>query len=75
MATALAREEPDRCPTRISFTPEFAERLRADLIDRGLLEGAGTLGDGLILDPTHHVQLDTSLESFWATVETIRDGG
>ncbi len=26
VAMALAREEPDRCPMQISFTPEFAER-------------------------------------------------
>jgi uroporphyrinogen decarboxylase len=29
VAAALAHEEPDRCPLQISFTPEFAERLRA----------------------------------------------
>ncbi len=29
--TALNRETPDRCPMQISFTPEFADRLRADL--------------------------------------------
>jgi len=29
--TALQREEPDRCPMQISFTPEFADRLRADM--------------------------------------------
>ncbi len=28
---ALAREWPDRCPMQVSFTPEFAARLRADL--------------------------------------------
>jgi uroporphyrinogen decarboxylase len=28
---ALNHEEPDRCPMQISFTPEFAERLREDL--------------------------------------------
>jgi uroporphyrinogen-III decarboxylase len=27
---------------------------------------------GLILGPTHHVQLDTPLENFWAMVETIQ---
>jgi uroporphyrinogen-III decarboxylase len=26
---------------------------------------------GLILGPTHHVQLDTPLENFWAMVRTI----
>ncbi len=29
--TALNHETPDRCPMQVSFTPEFAERLRADL--------------------------------------------
>jgi uroporphyrinogen decarboxylase len=28
---ALSHEEPDRCPMQISFTPEFAVRLREDL--------------------------------------------
>lgn len=32
---ALNHETPDRCPTQISFTPEFAERLEADLKLRG----------------------------------------
>ena len=34
---ALSHEEPDRCPMQISFTPEFADRLRADLRARGLV--------------------------------------
>jgi uroporphyrinogen decarboxylase len=33
--TALNHEQPDRCPMQISFTPEFAERLRADLQLKG----------------------------------------
>jgi len=28
-------------------------------------------GGGLILAPTHHVQLDTPLENFWSMVNTI----
>ena len=28
---ALSHEEPDRCPMQISFTPEFASRLAADI--------------------------------------------
>jgi len=36
--TALSREQPDRCPMQISFTPEFAARLRADM---GLTGRAG----------------------------------
>ena len=30
-------------------------------------------GGGLILGPTHHVQLDTPMENFFAMVETIRE--
>ena len=30
-------------------------------------------GGGLILGPTHHVQLDTPLENFWALVNTIQE--
>lgn len=29
--TALSHEQPDRCPMQISFTPEFALRLRKDI--------------------------------------------
>lgn len=29
--TALDHDEPDRCPMQISFTPEFAERLRDEI--------------------------------------------
>ena len=32
---ALNHERPDRCPLQISFTPEFAERLRADMEIKG----------------------------------------
>ncbi|HEX9091470.1 MAG TPA: hypothetical protein VF831_08260, partial [Anaerolineales bacterium] len=32
---ALNHEEPDRCPMQISFTPEFAARLEADLQLKG----------------------------------------
>jgi uroporphyrinogen decarboxylase len=32
--TALSHEEPDRCPMQISFTPEFASRLRRDLLHK-----------------------------------------
>ena len=35
---ALSREQPDRCQMQISFTPEFAARLRADM---GLTGRAG----------------------------------
>jgi uroporphyrinogen decarboxylase len=33
--TALNHAEPDRCPMQISFTPEFADRLKADMQIRG----------------------------------------
>jgi uroporphyrinogen decarboxylase len=32
---ALSHQEPDRCPMQISFTPEFAARLEADLEIKG----------------------------------------
>jgi uroporphyrinogen decarboxylase len=35
VALALQHEAPDRCPMQVSFTPEFAERLRADLQIKG----------------------------------------
>jgi uroporphyrinogen decarboxylase len=31
VGAALAHERPDRCPMQVSFTPEFAARLREDL--------------------------------------------
>jgi uroporphyrinogen decarboxylase len=33
--TALNRQVPDRCPMQVSFTPEFADRLRGDLDIKG----------------------------------------
>ncbi|MFN2117703.1 MAG: uroporphyrinogen decarboxylase family protein [Candidatus Promineifilaceae bacterium] len=36
------------------------------------LETIGKDG-GLIIGPTHHVQLDTPMENFWAMVNTIKD--
>jgi uroporphyrinogen decarboxylase len=33
--TALNHQVPDRCPMQVSFTPEFADRLRADLDIQG----------------------------------------
>jgi uroporphyrinogen decarboxylase len=33
--TALNHEAPDRCPLQVSFTPEFAGRLKADLQVKG----------------------------------------
>jgi len=42
-------------------------------VRKEVLERVATLGanGGLILAPTHHVQLDTPLENFWAMAETI----
>jgi uroporphyrinogen decarboxylase len=33
--TALSHQEPDRCPMQVSFTPEFATRLEADMELKG----------------------------------------
>ena len=40
-----------------------------------VLERLNTLGKngGLIIGPTHHVQLDTPLENFWTMVDTIHN--
>jgi uroporphyrinogen-III decarboxylase len=45
-----------------------------DVVDE-ILCRLKTLGrdGGLILAPTHHVQLDTPMENFWAMVNTIKD--
>lgn len=42
-------------------------------VEREVITRLKTLGKngGLIMGPTHHVQLDTSLENFWAMVNTI----
>jgi uroporphyrinogen-III decarboxylase len=46
------------------------EQVRAEVLER--LRTVGQDG-GLILAPTHHVQLDTPLENFRAMVETVQD--
>jgi uroporphyrinogen decarboxylase len=43
--------------------------VRSEVRDRIATVGAG---GGLIVGPTHHVQLDTPLENFWAMVEAVR---
>jgi uroporphyrinogen decarboxylase len=45
------------------------EQVKAEVISR--LKTIGRDG-GLLIGPTHNVQLDTPLENFWAMVETIR---
>ena len=42
-------------------------------VREGSSDAAGTVGKdgGLILCPTHHVQLDTPMENFWAMVHAI----
>ena len=35
VSLALSHQEPDRCPMQVSFTPEFAARLEADMDLRG----------------------------------------
>ncbi len=48
---------------------------RPEDVRKEVLARLRTLGKdgGLILGPTHHVQLDTPLENFWAMVDTIRE--
>ena len=44
------------------------DEVRREVLDRIATLGAG---GGLILAPTHHVQLDTPLENFCAMVEAV----
>ncbi len=46
------------------------EDVRAEVLKR--LQTIGR-GGGLVIGPTHNVQLDTPLENFWAMVDTIRE--
>ena len=43
-------------------------------VRREVLERLRTIGKGggLIIGPTHHVQLDTPMENFWAMMEAIK---
>jgi uroporphyrinogen-III decarboxylase len=45
-----------------------AAEVRSEVLDRICAFDAG----GLILSPTHHVQLDTPMENFWSMVDAIR---
>ena len=44
-------------------------------VEREVLTRLRTIGrdGGLIIGPTHHVQLDTPLENFWAMVRTVTE--
>lgn len=44
------------------------EEVKAEVLERLRTIGRG---GGLILSPTHHVQLDTPLENFWAMMDTV----
>ena len=45
----------------------------SDEVSREVLQRIATLGrdGGLIIGPTHHVQLDTPMENFWAMIRTV----
>lgn len=47
-----------------------AEEVREQVLERIKTVGAG---GGLIVAPTHHVQLDTPMENFWAMVNTVKE--
>lgn len=46
------------------------DQVRAEVRERIATIGKG---GGLILSPTHNVQLDTPMDNFWAMVQTIRE--
>ncbi len=52
-------------------TLPFATPAEVEREVRTRLQTLGRNG-GLILGPTHHVQLDTPLENFWAMANSIR---
>lgn len=72
----LKREYGDRLcfwgTIDLQFTLPFGsqEEVRQEVLER--LRTVGRQG-GLIIGPTHHLQLDVPLENFWAMVETVRN--
>ncbi len=56
----------------LQFTLPFGtpDEIRSEVLDR--LRTVGRQG-GLIIGPTHHLQLDVPLENFWAMVDTVRN--
>ena len=54
------------------YTLPFGTPAEVEREVRARLETLGKAG-GLIIGPTHHVQLDTPLENFWAMVHTITE--
>jgi hypothetical protein len=77
--TALSHERPDRCPMQISFTPEFAARLKSDLglIETDLHNPHGG-GNTYVLERSiHEDMLLTSVgwaNSYYATDTYSQDG-
>jgi uroporphyrinogen decarboxylase len=64
--TALNHEAPDRCPLQVSFTPEFAVRLREDLHIKGI-KAHNPHGGGNIYDLEQAIDEDLLLTSVgWA---------
>ena len=63
---ALSHERPDRCPMQVSFTPEFAERLKADLNIKGR-KGHNPHGGGNTYELERALEEDMLLTSVgWA---------
>jgi uroporphyrinogen-III decarboxylase len=54
------------------YTLPFGSPADVEKEVRTRLQTIGKKG-GLIIGPTHHVQLDTPLENFWAMVNTIKN--
>ena len=76
---ALSHEKPDRCPMQISFTPEFAARLRRELgIADAAVHNPHGGGNSYILERTlDQDMLLTSVgwaNSYYATEQLSQDG-
>ncbi len=54
------------------YTLPFGTPAEVEAEVRTRLDTIGRQG-GLIIGPTHHVQLDTPMENFWAMVNTVRN--
>ncbi|PIE32632.1 hypothetical protein CSA56_14665 [candidate division KSB3 bacterium] len=70
---ALNHEIPDRCPMQISFTPEFAERLKADM-DMSAADGHNPHGGGNLYEMECALDQDILLTSVgWANSYYLGD--
>ncbi|MBN1965289.1 MAG: hypothetical protein JW910_11640, partial [Anaerolineae bacterium] len=72
---ALAHQQPDRCPMQVSFTPEFAARLRDDLQLKGRSVSHNPHGGGNTYELERAIGEDMLLTSVgWANSYYLAEG-